>query len=79
MGQSLSKRKKEKKVAFVKGDRIVVNETAYWGAGRHGVVVAVNDPDNMTPGRPIATQLDDNPGGNTFYTEDMLDYEMPVE
>lgn len=62
-------------MAFVKGDRIVVNANAYWGEGRHGVVIAVNDPDNMLPTRPIATQLDNNPGGNTYYTEEMLDLE----
>lgn len=66
-------------MAFQVGDRIVVNETAYWGAGRHGVVIAVNDPDNMLPARPIATQIDNNPGGNTYYAESMLDYEVPVE
>lgn len=62
-------------MAFVKGDRIVVNENAYWGTGKHGVVVDVNNPDNMTPGRPIATQLDTSPGGNAYFTEDMLDLE----
>lgn len=65
-------------MAYVRGDRVVANENAYWeGAiGKHGTVVDVNNPDNMLPGRPIAVDIDISPGGNWYFSEDMLDPEV---
>jgi hypothetical protein len=63
-------------MAYVAGDRVVVNETAYWGTGRHGVVISVGEVDQgATPERPISVYLDNYQGSSPFFAESMLDPE----
>lgn len=63
-------------MAFVVGDRVVVNETALWGAGRHGVVVNVGDPNHgATPEKPISVYLDNYQGSSPRFAESELDPE----
>lgn len=80
MGQSHSIKKGKKKMPYVVGDRVVVNQTADWEGHRgvHGKVTQLraDDPDSFPAGKEYSVWLDGRPGFSPYFAESELDPEV---
>jgi hypothetical protein len=79
MGQLRSTKRKKKKLAYVRDDRVVVNENSHDPelVGLHGLVRTNRSEFGYPEGRPIEVYLDGRPGGNQYFAEEALDPEVP--